>query len=1002
MSELSLDRNLLFGVLAVQMRLVSGEALMSALRAWVVDGYTSLDRILVERGTLAEEDRILLEPLVGKQLEQQRDDAERSLAQLSSDSWIKPESPPIADRGEQTPYQIDVGVDQGRRKSFVDRRYQILRPHAKGGLGEVSLALDRELGREVAIKQMQPQFADDPLSRARFLREAEVTGGLEHPGIVPVYALGADAGGNLYYAMRFIRGHSLKDAIARHRTHGPIARAWDEKSLDLRKLLGQFVDVCNTIEYAHSRGVLHRDIKPSNIIVGAHGETLVVDWGLAKATGRATGPDDGEKEEPLLLSTSSKAAETMPGLAMGTPSFMSPEQAGGAIDLIGPASDVYSLGATLYYLLTGQAPFQQTEIFEVLRAVKSGEFPHPRELDPSIPPALDAVCKKAMELEPSKRYPSPRALADDFERWMADEPVSVRPEPFLERASRWMRRRRTAVAAVVAAMIVALLGSGGILAVQAHANQELKDANIREQARFDLAMEAIRAFQSTVSQDLLLKEPQFGALRARLLGGARDYSFKLEALLKNQTDRRARSVLGQAYHELAELTDKIGSKPDALELCRHALALRRELARGAHANSDAVSDVASCLLAMGRLHFETGQTDGALVAYQEAKDALEAVGNSGGRPQGRALRATCYHLIGDLLAATGRPDEAMRSYLNGRSLREAMNRENPSALDIRGSLAESEYAIGILHWSRGRQAEAVASFQESQVLFEALLGQRPEDPELRRRLAAGYNAIGYPLHAIGRTDEALRSFEAARTLLEALVKEHPAITEFRRQLAYSGSQIGTLLADSGRASEALRPYEDARDLLETLAQANPSVAEIRNDLARCYSQLGHALMAIGKPVQALASCENARALRETLVAANPSLSGYQSDLAATLGTIAALRQDAGEYNLADEALRRAIKLLNALARPGPDDFYNLACYHARLASIGSESRSGTPSAEIRLEADCAMNSLRRAVAAGFRILSLIGNDHDLDSLRRRGDFQLLMMDLRFPHDPFGP
>src|SRR5262249_48869295 len=150
--------------------------------------------------------------------------------------------------------------------------------------------------------------------------------------------------------------------------------------LGLRKLLRRLTDVCNAIEYAHSRGVLHRDIKPGNVIVGKHGETLVVDWGLAKATGRA---DPGAAERTLVPSSASGSAGALPGRALGTPAYMSPEQARGDLDRLGPRSDVYSLGATLYCLLTGRAPFVGAAA-SVLRDVERGEFMPPRSIDPAI------------------------------------------------------------------------------------------------------------------------------------------------------------------------------------------------------------------------------------------------------------------------------------------------------------------------------------------------------------------------------------------------------------------------------------------------------------------------------------------------------------------------------------------------------------------------------------------------------------------------------------------
>ena len=202
--------------------------------------------------------------------------------------------------------------------------------------------------------------------------------------------------------------------------------------------------------------MLHRDIKPGNIIVGKHGETLVVDWGLAKATGPGRARR-GADERTLVPSSASGSAETLPGQRLGTPAYMSPEQARGDLERLGPAVDVYSLGATLYCLLTGRPPFEGDDVGDVLRAVQRGEFPPPRQLDPSIDRALEAVCLKAMATKPEDRYASP-GLADDIERWMADEPVSAWREPLSRRARRWAKRNRTAVACVAVALIAGWWG----------------------------------------------------------------------------------------------------------------------------------------------------------------------------------------------------------------------------------------------------------------------------------------------------------------------------------------------------------------------------------------------------------------------------------------------------------------------------------------------------------------------------------------------------------------
>ncbi|MGC4003910.1 MAG: serine/threonine-protein kinase [Pirellulales bacterium] len=327
--------------------------------------------------------------------------------------------------------------------SSLGTRFRIVRPHAEGGLGSVYVARDTELDREVALKEIQFDKADDPHNRSRFVREAEITGGLEHPGIVPVYGFGAYPDGRPFYAMKFIRGNSLKEAIARyHKPKDDEHRTATDKNLELRRLLQRFIDVCEAIDYAHARGVLHRDLKPGNIMLGRHGETLVVDWGLAKPLGKL--PDDLEAkrtlpadrstidiskmpEAPLVPASSKSASEepTQMGNTLGTPAFMSPEQAHGRIDLLDARSDVFSLGATLYALLTGTVPYRGTNTVELLTKAQNADYAKPRSIAKSIPRDLEAICLKAMAPAMTDRYPTAKAVADDVEHWLADEPVTA-------------------------------------------------------------------------------------------------------------------------------------------------------------------------------------------------------------------------------------------------------------------------------------------------------------------------------------------------------------------------------------------------------------------------------------------------------------------------------------------------------------------------------------------------------------------------------------------------
>jgi serine/threonine protein kinase len=254
--------------------------------------------------------------------------------------------------------------------------------------------------------------------------------------------------------MRLIEGTTLKEAIEQfHR--GP-ARNPGERSMALRKLLDRFRAVCDALSYAHSRGVLHRDIKPHNIIVGRYGETLLVDWGLAKVTSRH---DAASEMRPFHRLGSDESVETIAGSTLGTPAYMSPEQANGEIDRLGPTTDVFGLGTTLYHLLTGRAAFEGGPK-EVLEKVRRGEFSPPRSVRSDVPRALEAICLRAMQSNPEERYATVGELADDLERWLADEPVSAYREPFVVWVRRWARRHRTLVVAATAAMLLTATALG--------------------------------------------------------------------------------------------------------------------------------------------------------------------------------------------------------------------------------------------------------------------------------------------------------------------------------------------------------------------------------------------------------------------------------------------------------------------------------------------------------------------------------------------------------------
>lgn len=491
---------LLFGILALKNDLITSSQFVAAFDAWVREKSESVSEILVRQGSLSPQQALALAAMLEVHLQKFGGEPDRSLAMISSlnvplDVLRRLPDIDLQESLSRIPEErISREVDEYAtiRPQLAGAspgvRFRILRLHAEGGLGRVSVARDEEVNREVALKEIKLAHADNPDSRARFLREAEITGRLEHPGIVPVYGLGQYPDGRPFYAMRLIKGDSLKEAIEDfHRLRRSSSR---EHSLEFRKLLQRFIDVCNAVEYAHSRGVLHRDLKPGNIMLGKYGETLVVDWGLAKplegdVSGQRIGArPEGEVEtaflgeEPLLTPESDlSSAPTQMGTLVGTLPFMSPEQAAGRLDLLGPSSDVYSLGATLYSLLCGQLPFTGSDQPKVLQQVERGEFPRPCAVDSKIPPALEAICLKAMAVRREDRYSSAELLAEDVEHWLGDEQVVAYPESLLGHASRWVRKNPGMVSSLGMAVLAGVASLAVILLVVSNTNRKLALAN---------------------------------------------------------------------------------------------------------------------------------------------------------------------------------------------------------------------------------------------------------------------------------------------------------------------------------------------------------------------------------------------------------------------------------------------------------------------------------------------------------------------------------------------
>jgi tetratricopeptide (TPR) repeat protein/tRNA A-37 threonylcarbamoyl transferase component Bud32 len=742
----------------------------------------------------------------------------------------------------------------------------------------VSVAQDEELRREVALKEIQPQYADHTLSRSRFVLEAEVTGGLEHPGIVPVYGLGCYPDGRPFYAMRFIRGVSLREAIQQFHAADVPGRDPGERELTLRGLLRRFVDVCNAIAYAHSRGVLHRDIKPDNVMLGAFGETLVVDWGLAKATGEVAEGAVSE-QAPLRPAAADGSAPTRVGSAIGTPAYMSPEQAEGRVDQLGPASDIYSLGATLYSLLTGRAPFTGAELGPVLGAVRRGDFTPPRKVKPAVPAALEAVCLKAMALRPANRYPTPIDLKSDIEHWLADEPVSAWREPFRVRAGRWARRHQALVAATAASLLVAILAGGAgawwlerqwaerrhdvetalgkVAELQgqarwAEARAVLEEAELRlgeggprdlkaglDRARSDLdlvaRLDAIRLKRATLVdgrfQNAAANRECEEVFRNAGLGEVGSDAAAAAAWVSRAG---ARGALVAALDDWAAYTEDRGQRAWLLEVARRA---------DPGPWRDAVRDPAvwDDRAALARLARDEQVAEQSLVLLTVLGSRLMHLGGDAERP---------------LRAGQGRrPDDFWVNFYLGNALARRAPEEAVSyfraALALRPGTAAVHCNLGAALSRKGLVDEAVLELRRAVELD-------PGD-------AVAHTNLGVVLKTAGKPEEAIAEFHRA--------------LELDPDYAYAHANLGAALGEKGQLDEAVAACRravaispkfplaysnlgsalyDQRRLNEALVELHRAIA-LDPEYAPAHTCLGHVLRAQGRPDEALAAYRRALA-----------------------------------------------------------------------------------------------------------------------------------------------
>ena len=438
--------------------------------------------------------------------------------------------------------------------------YELIREVARGGMGVVFEARQVSLNRPVALKMILTGILASEDDRRRFRLEAEAVANLDHAQIVPIYEVGEHAGFS-YFSMKLIPGGSLATRL------GEFA----DRPRDAARVVAT---VARGVHHAHQRGILHRDLKPSNVLLDDQGAPHVVDFGLAKRT------------EPAGELTAS-------GAVMGTPAYMAPEQAMGKRGQVTIATDVYGLGAILYTLLAGKAPFGGESVIDTLEQVKLRVPDPPSSAERAVPRDLQTICLKCLEKDPARRYASAEALAADLERYLRGEPITARRVGRVERAWLWAKRRPAIAALSAATLLAVLAGILAVIAVQARANRTLRDKNAelaktntlldqqrsRAEQREQQAIEAVKRFRDAVAEEPKLKNnTELEDLRKRLLKEPLAFFKSLREQLQADNDTRPEALerLGNAAFELGKLTNEIGDKQDALQAFR-----RREVDPGA-------------------------------------------------------------------------------------------------------------------------------------------------------------------------------------------------------------------------------------------------------------------------------------------------------------------------------------------------------------------------------------------------------------------------------------
>jgi tetratricopeptide (TPR) repeat protein/predicted Ser/Thr protein kinase len=758
--------------------------------------------------------------------------------------------------------------------------YEILGELGRGAMGVVYRTRQKGLGREVAVKMvLSGQFAG-PHELDRFRSEAVQLARLQHPNIVQVFEVG-ECEGRPYFAMEYVPGGSL-------------TRLLNKKPMPARQAAELVETLARAMQHAHDRGIIHRDLKPANILLAADGSAKVTDFGLAKGGG--------------------SAADTGTFAVLGTPSYMAPEQAGGKSRDVGPAADVYALGAILYECLAGRPPFRAANWLDTVHLVATAEPVSPGALTPNLPSDLETITLKCLQKEPAKRYASSVALADDLRRFLEGRPIVARPVSAWEKSWKWARRR-PAWAALILTLVVAtaaLVAGGMWFNSRLRRERDLAVANARlAEERFQLNREAVDHYFTEVSETDLLDEPGLEPLRESLLKRAQEYYARFVSERRNDPEVRADFAL--SLGRLARISAELKDPRQAIALHLEAVPILGELCQEKPDDLTLRAETAGTWYELSKLYRLTNETKEAQVACGEAISRWKLLAEK--RPDewtyraglAKSLISQCNleYTLGKLGAARADCEQGLairRNLAAERPKDDSVLRDLGTALD---NLANIEAAGREFDGSRSDRTQAVA-------VFRKLVVEHPNRAQYGNDLARTQFNLGKTSFTAGQITEAADAFREAGAQWDRLHALHPAVRDYRVSRGNALFALSAAEWSLGKRFEADQTLAQARSVRASLAEEFPTVPEYAVELARCDAEAGsHARQK--RQLATAAEAFGRAAVHVTPLADKyPNVPGYRADLARHLLNLGGCQVLIGRLDDGRVSVRRAYDLWTAL------------------------------------------------------------------------------------------